>query len=613
MADSLEQLLLGVQAFKSGAESATQKVLSVLGTQANLTSGIADTYKQKAVDDSTVREAAMAADQAKQFAITKAANLMGANLRDSGEVLTKLSDTAAAASDRKQAAALEIERKRNIKFTDDPLGFIAAQFSVQGDIASHNAANLVLRDSESRIAAVNNAAQTTMQTQAAISEPLSAAAMQASSRNAAVEATIAAKNAEIAALNYGAKGIEFALNASKETLALGFQAQAAKNSSESLELSRQRAEQDKVEFKFRQEEYAQRREDRIEATQIGQSVVNSINLGRKALLGPNAENMDDISSKMAIATLKGKGELSTEMNKFYQAGERVKLTGGVSYGNTPAQAADTLQKLPVSLNPTQTAVKNILGQAASDTNAGLKASASGTAGKDANPIFVGVDSKNTQAVEAAYNARTQQIMSGYDKNIRPGDVDNPNQIASINQLVANSPTVAALPVVQKVLLPLMKQGTQLELNDKRVMSMIGDAVSEGRITHKEAVDISTVAHVGVLANIAMRNFKGFGITPSYSYNTKVETNTGGWSQDETVDITKPDAVSRALIKMQAAKMTANSILGPAIKLASDPVEGLVNKLMGPATVTPEGPYTGIFQPQPKKAAALDAWVNGLNK
>lgn len=615
MADTFEQLLIGATAFKSGAEEATKKVLAALGDQAGLTSSISDIYKQQATDDVTIQTAKNAADQATQFAKVKGANAAGANLKDSGEVITALSQTAAAASERKQAAALEVERKRNLKFVDDPIEYIKAQFTVEGDIASHNAANAVLRDSEDRIMAVNAAAQATAQTQAMISEPLTAASMAASARNAAVAANVASKQAEIQALSYGTKGIEFALNASKDILAVQFQTQGAKNAQESLQLSRERAAQDKIEFKFRQQEYQDRKADKEDQQALGQSVVDTINFGRKALMQDKYTPIDDMSGKMVLATLKGKGTLSTEMNKFYEAGERSKLTGTVTIGTTPAQAAQTLQSVPVQLNPTQGAIKNLLGQAAQDTSSALKNADGMTGTKDANPVFVGIDKKDKSSIDAAYNGRAQQLLNEYSKVITPGDSNNPNQIASVNQLVANSPTLQALPVVQKVFAPLMKAGVQLS-DPKQIVSLVGEAVASGKITHKDAVDLATVYHVGVLANVSMRNFKGFGLNPSYSYNARVETNPEGFSSTEVVDLTKPDAVSRALIKLQSNRLSQQTgALGTVINTVSSPGQAIADKLYGPASIaTPsEGPYTGAFQPQPQAAKSISDWVDTFGK
>jgi hypothetical protein len=403
---------------------------------------------------------------------------------------------------------------------------------------------------------VNAEAQQSAQTQNMISEPLTAASMEASARLAAAQATVQARDAQIQGLNYGTKGIEFALNAKKDVLALAFQANSAQNAEKSMQISLQQLDLAKKEFSFRQQEWQEKQQDKKDQQALGQSVIDTINLGRKAVLGPNAEPLDDINGKMVLSALKGKGTLSTEMQKYYDAGERTKITGKTSFGATPAQAAETLQTVPAQLNPTQGPIKNILSQAASDTNNALKME--GMPAQNQNPVFAGMDKKNKDSVNAAFSGRAQQILDGYSKEIKPGDSENPYQIASINQLAANSPTVQSLPLYQKVFAPLVKAGTQLS-DPKQIMSIVGNAVASGQITHKEALDLTTIYHVGVAANLAMRNFSGFGLVPKNSYNATVETNPNAFHSSEIVDLTKPDDVSRALMKLQASRLQASMI------------------------------------------------------
>lgn len=575
MADTLEKLLSSVSAFQKGANTATQQVLAALGTQQKLSNDISDQYKQQATDDATVMAAKQAAEYKTQLARVQAANAAGANLSDTSEVITSLSAAAADAQKRKDEALAAIADKDSVGFMDNPVQYIVNQFTVNGDISKHNIANQQLESAHNRIMEVNAEAQQSAQTQNMISEPLTAASMAAATRSASVAANVAATNAQIAGLNYNTKGIEFALNAKKEVLALGFQANNAQMAEKQYQRSLEALDLQKKEFEFRQKEWKDKEQDKADQQALGKSVIDTINFGRKALLGPNAEPLDDISGKMALSALKGKGVLTAELQKFYDAGERSKLTGKTSLGTTPAQAADTIQTVPVQLNPTQGPIKNILAAASSDTSSALKNA--DMPGQNKNPVFQGLDKKDKNSIAMAFNGRAQQILDGYAAQVKPGDGDNPYQVASINQLGANSPTVQALPIYQKVFAPMIKAGVQLN-DPKQIVALVGAAVSSGTITHKEALDLTTIYHVGVTANLAMRNFSGFGLTPRNSYNAQVETDPSAWNPNEIVDLTKPDALSRALIKMQSAKLrdqladgTANIFTGkPSTSEHNDP-------------------------------------------
>ena len=270
MADTLEQLLASVGSFKAGAEDATQKVIAALSTQAALTSAGADVYRQQATDDVTIATAKNAADYATQLARVKAANALGTNLKDNSEVITSLATASADAYNRRVAALDKIAKKDKVTFLSNPLGYIANQFTINGDIAEHNIANAQMEMAQNRITAVNAATQTTIQTQNAITESLTAASMDASARNAAVAATINARNAEIQALTYGTKGIEFALNAKKDILALGFQANSALNAERQMAMSLARLEQDKLEFKMRVEQFNDHKAEKADQQAMGQ-------------------------------------------------------------------------------------------------------------------------------------------------------------------------------------------------------------------------------------------------------------------------------------------------------------------------------------------------------
>lgn len=557
---SLEELLGNVKSYQQGSEAATQQVLSALDTQAKISNATADTFTQQATDDKTVQEAKNAADYATQLARVKAANAFGANLKDGGtDVITGLAAASEDAFKRKTEALNKIQHNQDISFLEHPIDAIVGIFDTGQQMAKADIANQQLQNAQDRIQAINANTQATVQTQNMIAEPLTAASMEASARNAAVQATVNAATAKIQGLSYGVQGIQFALNAKKDVLSTMFQVKQAQNADASLDISRQNLELSKKSFEQQKSEFEARRQDRQEQQQLGQSVIDTINLGRKTLLGANATPLDDVSGKMAMAALKGKGTLSVELQKYYDAGEHTRVTGTVTIGATPAAAAETLQSVPVQLNPTQGPIKSLLGQAAQDTNVALRNAE--VPGANKNPVFVGIDKKDKNSINTAYNARAQQLLNEAAKVVKPGDGDNPYQIASVNQLAANSPTIQALPVYKKVLEPLVKSGVLLN-DPKQVMSVVGDAVAKGTITHSQALDMTTIYHVGVAANLAMRNLQGFGLKPSWSYNARVITDPTAWHTEEVVNMTDPGAVSRALLKLQAGKLRqASSIVG----------------------------------------------------
>ncbi len=597
MADTLSELLSNVASFKKGSEIATTQAIQLLGQQSAKSAEITDIFKQQATDDAAVASAKLAAEMETQLSRTKAANALGTNLKDSTEVVTALAQDAAIAYENKRMALNSYREKEAINFLDDPLGYVKAQLLIHRDISAHNVANAQLQQAETRLASINQLTQTTVQTQNAIAEPLTAASVAAATRNAAVVANVNAKKSEIDTLSYSTAAIDRALNSSKEVLSVEFQAQGAKNAARSLQLSEENAAQNRIEFSYRQAEYQDRMADKKAQDDLGKSVVDTVELGRKALMGSKYVPMDDMSGKMVIGALKSKGTLSAETQVYYEAGQRSRFEGKVMIGATPAKAATTIMAVPIELNPTQVPIKNLLSQANSDLAAGIDQAARG--GKDINPVFAGVNPKDKTSVDKAFNGRAQQLLNSYGAEVKPSDPANPYQIASVNQLYTNSPTVRNLPVVKKVFEPLMKTGVQLT-DPKQIVFLVGEALAKGKITHNEALELSTVYHVGVSANMAMRNFEGFGLQPSNKYNARVEINPNAFQSTEVIDLTKPEQLSRALMKMQAGALYA----GARGQRAS---ETRRNPIFDDRGVAPDS----MFQPNPAAANRLDAAADAV--
>lgn len=574
---SLNDLLMTVGVYKKGAEAATTEIVNLTKKQATVAEETVKLLEVNAADNSAVTAAKAASVLETQAANKKAAAAYGTDLSATTNDIEKYAAEAKDAQADKTAALLEIEKKQSVSFFDAPLDYIVNQFTVNKDIAKHNIADARLESATGYVAKINALTQATAQTQVAIAAPLTAAAAEAATRVAATESLLQANKVKQEGLSYNINGITAALNSSKESLSLQFQTQNAINAEQQIKISLAHLEQNKKEFAQRQKEYTERDKDKEEQAKLGQSIVDTVNAGRVALLGPGSE-LDDVNGKMLLAQLKSKTPLSAQLQKFYEAGEAYRLSGIKMYGASPAQAAETMQTLPVQIPPVQEPVKNVIASATGEvSNALTNPPVPGT--KNVNPAFIGLDKKDRNTLNRAVNVRAQQILDSYASVVRVGDSSNPYQIASVNQLAENSPVVKSLPVYQKVLKPLADTGIQL-IDSKQIVSYVGDAVAKGTITHKEALELTTIYQVGVKTNMAMRNFVGFGLTPKFSYNAEVETAPGRFTSTEVVDMTKPDAVSRALIKLQSTKLTGVKPFGVVQEFVEAPGQGLANSLFG---------------------------------
>lgn len=608
MSGDLESLIASANAYKSGASAATQQILALTSKQADLSNADATLLNATAADTSTVQAAAGAAALQTQATRVKAANIFGTNLNAQTEQITTLSQAADQAQREKDAALKSIQEKDSVSLFDDPIQYFTNQFTINQDIARHNAADALLQSASDRIQQINANTQTTIQTQNAISEPLTAASAEAATRIAASKALLDANKAKQEGLSYNVQGITAALNTSKEALGVQFQVQSARNTEQQIQNSMANLRLSQEEFAFRKDAYLDARTDKEEAKRIGQSILDTVNQGRT---NQGLAPLTDINGKILLQQLKGKGldSLSGELKLNYDAGLATQATGIPIIGSSPARAAQALTTLPVKLNPTQEPIKQILSGASQEVVAQLK-----------KEELTGAAKKDQVAIQETYNKLAQSHADTFAGNIKPGDATNPYQIGSINQLAANSPTIQGLSIYQKVFDPLVKSGVQLT-DPSQIFSVVSDAVQKGTISHNEALELTTIYQVGVKTNLAMRNFPAFGLVPRLSYNTSLETNAGLFNSNRIVDLTKPDALSRALVSRNAAQGQiglAQNVLNilPGLGGIQAAKQFGTDQVIIPEGAVIRSPSqridTSIFQPQPEAAASIEGKVKSIN-
>jgi hypothetical protein len=158
----------------------------------------------------------------------------------------------------------------------------------------------------------------------------------------------------------------------------------------------------------------------------------------------------------------------------------------------------------------------------------------------------------------------QEVFDLKAANINPQDSSNPYNITSINSLAEQSPTVANLPIYQKVFATRAKAGEQLT-DPSKIFSAGIDALASKKITFPEFLELSTIYQVGVNNNLAQRNMQGIaGITPKLSYKTNVVVSPSNFVSSKIVDLTRPDDLARAAmtaLKTRVAPIVPSGLIG----------------------------------------------------
>lgn len=488
-----------------------------------------------------IESAKQSADLATQQARLKAANNLGTNYRDQGEVLSSLSETISTEYAKKDQALQAIEAKQSVSFFDDPLSWISNQFTINDDIDKHNAADARLTAAQDQMQKLNTLTQSTIVTQNQLNESVTAASIKATTDNLALKAQADANLQKIQGQVYNADAIKAALSADKEKLQNTFSVFSAQKQEQQVEIALAHLALSREEFSWKQEE-------KNKGKQEDSYLLEQINAGRKLRMGDQADLILPGSTRAGtvLSLLKSNSPAGKEFQDDYMIAQQSQVSGTRMLAPSAAKAIELLNSgVPVKLVPAQESVKGVLNSALSQIQDQI---AKGT-----------LDPKNRDAVNSALNKAAKGIVDSQGAKVVPGDADNIFNIPSVNTLIANSPTLQKLPVVQKVIAPLVATGADLT-DPNKVMGALTDAIKSGKISYSDALEATSIYQVGVRSNMEAKQLTSLGITPKWSYNVSVRTDPEAvFGGTEVVDLTKPDALGRALNKSMSRTAFRESV------------------------------------------------------
>jgi len=513
----------------------TANLQAVDAKGAAIANASADLYK-------TIGDSAIIIDSAKQnaelnvqAAKAKAANALGTDITQQTELITSLSQEALTQRATKSELYKTIQEKQSVGLFDDPLGWLLNKFTINDDIAKFNAASMGEKIALDDMNVLNQATQSAMVTQGALFAPITQASVKASADKLASEAAIKANEERLKGLVYNAESIKAAMNGDKEILNARYSAFGAEKQQQQVEISLAHLELSRQEFNWKKLE-KEKGED------ADKYLIDKLNAGGRARMGESYVPIPYGSAKAngILQLLKSNSPAGKQFQEDYMIGDQslaIDPSGNTRVlATSPARAVEILQTMPVKLSPAQEPVKKLLDQALQDVAATLQT----------NPKLEG--GKNKAAVAEAINARAKELLAAQAKNVKFDDPSNVFAIPNVKTLVANSPVVANLPVVQKVLAPALAAGASLE-DPNQVFALTAQALRDKKISYPEALEINTIYHVGQSANIAARQLPSLGFAPIYSYNVKVDTNPNAtFGASEVIDMTRGDQLGRAFNK-----------------------------------------------------------------
>lgn len=545
--------------FADNAQKAGQQLFDLNLDSAAIESNSAKLYQSIGANSNIIDSAKQNADLATQNARIAGANALGTNLKAQGEVLTGLSTDILSLMGQKRALAATIAQKQSVGFFDDPLQHIINQFTINDDIDKHNAVNEQLVSEQDQVETLNKLTQSTNVTQNQLNEPITAAAIAASASNTAATATINANKASQDALKYNAQGITAALGASKEALGAQFNAVTAQNQQQNIQIALDHLALARQEFDWKKEEKKIADEARAKNASADDYMLDKVNDGLVRMgMAPIPKTSPKAGNILGL--IKTGSPAAGLYAEAFQVSNDSELAGGATIlAPSPSRAAELFKALPnIKLSPAQLPVKDIIDSAASQVMETVKSGQ--------------INGKDKAVTDAAMKEAATSILSGYAKKIVPGDQSNPFQIPGIGALINAAPGLQTLPVISKVIAPIIASGADVS-DPNKVYGAALAAVQEGTISVPEAIEgIAQLYRTGVKVNLEARQFQSLGMNLNpkkpgdasmMTFNAPIQINTAGalgFGVGKTiVDLTDEVSISRAFNKSLAAQSLAGMI------------------------------------------------------
>lgn len=517
--------------------SGTKELQGVYNGAKSYTDANADLYKTIGDNTNIIETTKQNAELATQQARTQAANKLGTNYKDQGEVLSALADTISEQYKVRDAALAEIQKKQSTNFLEDPLGWVVNQFTINDDIKAHNVADERLANAQQQYQTLNTLTQSAITTQNALTESITASTIKAGADNISAQAAIKANDEKLKGVVYNAEAIKSAMQLSKDQLNNSFQVFNAQKQEQQVEIAL-------AHLALSREEFSWRKEEKVKGQQDDAYLIDLINEGRKQRLGPQADLLTPGTARAntALSLLKSNSPVGQEFQVDYKIGEQSRATGVKVLAPSPAQAIEMISTMPVNLAPAQAPVKELLDQAR----------------ENVAKTIVATGEKDKAVIAANLNAEVKRLVEEQSKKIVTGDSSNIFNIPSIQTLIKND-AVKDLPVVKAVIAPAVANGADLT-DPNKVFALAATAMKEGKISYAQALELSTIYQSGVRVNMEAKQLSSLGIVPKWSYNSQIQTNpVSPFGGKQIVDLTKPDAVGRALNKYLSSAALAESI------------------------------------------------------
>lgn len=459
----------------------------------------------------SLKQGELTIKQATQQTNLKVARTLGTDAADSGWLIGQMGQRVIE-SDKNASRLLEdISAKKSVAFLDNPLGYLWAQATVDDDIGAYNIEVRKGELAKDTAAKLESMSQSSFITQNAIEQSVTDATIKDSKILAGYQYGDAARKAQLEGLRTNLQGMQQAASATAQSIDFKFKGLNAVNDQKRLDMAYEQLAMSRESFNL-QKEAKSRAMDEESLTG------DFISKGYFAMSG---KTLDPVKAKEMLALYK-RGQ--PEIVALFNSGMHSSMIGKSVISTSPYDASNAYATgLAQPANAAQADVAKYLSQKRQEF------------GSPQVQATLGIDPKDKGGQERAFNTwitAQSKIAGATGQGIYAP--------AALETVVKTNPNMAALPVWNKVLAPMVAAGAKLE-SPAQVMGAVAAGLRDKKISYNEATQLTTLYGAGIEINNATRNWVATGLPQSTGYI--VNTDYG------QVNMTDQAQVSRMINKM----------------------------------------------------------------
>lgn len=491
------------------------------------------TQKQGADDVAITSQQAQGLLQA-QNAARQVASSYGGNPDDVSFIMNKLGSQWEESEQKQLDYEKVVQQKQSVSFMDDPLQWLSNKLSINTDIDNYNNQEQQSNQLYDQLNKINDLNTSTARSMQAIAQTQTAATVAATTDAAAQKATIAAKNAAIQGITFNVKGIQDVTQMGQDQVDNAVKGAQTAIAAGHLAVAQQQLQIMSQEQTEKANLYAEEIKQKQAADASDQLVADTTNHGRAAM------GLQPLPAAKIFTMFKLGGEAGEALKQQYTVGATSDAIGKPMIAPTSGTAARILAVNASPISVVNPAVKPVTDLLQTSYNAVR------------NPQNAGlyqVNPKDVSTIDSAVSGVVAQNIAAMGSNIKTADSSNIFQAPPLTSL-ASLASVKANPLYTAVLAPQVKAGMS-EVDPQKILSLAVDAVNQGQISIKDAVNgYASLFSSAVATNNATKDFTRFGIAPQAGYQTEIN-NLGLFGGNVKVDLTNRAQVTTLFMKTMA--------------------------------------------------------------